>query len=99
MLFRNRQVEFGSGVAWRAGRRGPVVPFDSMRVFIGRFTKIFVAVIGGNALYYVFEDNLPAVFRHRIFALDWGLLLDLWICILCWLILDFCSKLIQRRRR
>jgi len=70
-----------------------------MKIFIGKFTKIFVAVIGGNAIYYLFEENLPAVFHHRVFAMDWGLLLDLWICILCWLTLDLASKLVLRRRK
>ncbi|MDD5543771.1 MAG: hypothetical protein PHX83_11410 [Acidobacteriia bacterium] len=99
LVIQNLPVERSARRAFGAARRNFVDSIALMRVLIGKFTKIFVAVIGGNALYYIFEDNLPAVFRHRIFALDWGLLLDLWICILCWLLLDFSSKLIQRRRR
>ncbi len=64
-----------------------------MKFSIGKFTKIFVAVIGGNAIYYVFEDNLPAVFHHRIFSFDWGLLLDFWICVFLWMILDLIGRL------
>ena len=69
-----------------------------MKVFIGKFTKIFVAVIGGNAIYYLFEDNLPDIFHHKLFTFDWGLLLDFWICVFLWVILDLLSKLRLRLR-
>jgi len=64
-----------------------------MKVIIGKFTKIFVAVIGGNAVYYIFEDRLPDIFHHKLFTFDWGLLLDFWVCVFLWVILDLLSKL------
>ena len=70
-----------------------------MRIAIGKFTKILVAVLGGNALYYFFEDRLPAIFRHKIFAMDWGLFLDFWICVLLWLILDLAGRLRLRYKK
>ena len=39
-----------------------------------------VAVLAGNAIYYLLMPRLPAVVRHRFFQEDWGLLLDFAIC-------------------
>jgi hypothetical protein len=39
-----------------------------------------VAVLAGNAIYFLLMPHLPAVARHRLFKEDWGLLLDFAIC-------------------
>jgi len=39
-----------------------------------------VAVLAGNAIYYLLMPHLPAVVRHRLFREDWGLLVDFAIC-------------------
>jgi hypothetical protein len=38
------------------------------------------AVLAGNAIYYLLMPHLPAAARHRLFAEDWGLLIDFAIC-------------------
>ena len=44
--------------------------------------KTLVAVLGGNFLYYVILfPLLPPEARHRPSRLDWGLLVDFWICL------------------
>jgi hypothetical protein len=41
-----------------------------------------VAVLGGNFLYFVLLfPLLPPEARHRPSQLDWGLLIDFWICL------------------
>ena len=39
-----------------------------------------VAVLAGNAIYFLLMPHLPAVARHRLFREDWGLLADFAIC-------------------
>jgi hypothetical protein len=44
--------------------------------------KTLVAVLGGNFLYFVvLFPLLPPEARHRPSRLDWGLLIDFWICL------------------
>jgi hypothetical protein len=44
------------------------------------FLDAFVAVLAGNAIYFLLMPHLPAVARHRLFREDWGLLLDFVMC-------------------
>jgi hypothetical protein len=44
------------------------------------FLDALVAVLAGNAIYYLLMPRLPAVARHRLFQEDWGLLVDFAIC-------------------
>src|SRR5271165_5328173 len=44
------------------------------------FLDALVAVLAGNAIYYLVMPHLPAVARHRLFQEDWGLLVDFAIC-------------------
>jgi hypothetical protein len=39
-----------------------------------------VAVLAGNAIYFLLMPHLPGVVRHRLFKEDWGLLVDFAIC-------------------
>jgi len=39
-----------------------------------------VAVLAGNALYFLLMPHLPAAIRHRLFKEDLGLLVDFCIC-------------------
>lgn len=78
---------------------GSAPPRVMIKIFFSKFTKILLAVLGGNALYYFLEDHLPGVFHHKIFALDWGLLLDFGLCVLLWMTLDLLNKLRLRRKR
>jgi len=56
-----------------------------------RHWKTLVAVLGGNLLYFgVLYPYLPPAARHRPFrGLDWGLLVDFWICLALYGLLSF----------
>jgi hypothetical protein len=44
--------------------------------------RILVSVLGGNFLYFgVLYPYLPQAARHRPDALDWGLMVDFWVCL------------------
>jgi len=43
-----------------------------------------IAVIAGNAIYFlVLWRYLPAAARHEVYRFDAGLLVDFWVCLLC----------------
>src|SRR5262249_58690677 len=44
------------------------------------FTRALVAVLAGNAIYFLLMPHLPVALRHRAFQIDVGLLLDGMIC-------------------
>jgi hypothetical protein len=47
---------------------------------IRNFLDALVAVLAGNAIYYLLMPRLPSIARHRLFQEDWGLLVDFAIC-------------------
>jgi len=44
------------------------------------FLDALLAVLAGNAIYYLLRPHLPSVARHSRFAEDWGLVVDFAIC-------------------
>jgi hypothetical protein len=44
------------------------------------FLDALLAVLAGNAIYFLLMPHLPAFARHRLFREDWGLLVDFAIC-------------------
>ena len=50
------------------------------RTTMKNFLDALVAVLAGNALYFLLMPHLPALARHSLFKEDWGLLVDFAIC-------------------
>ena len=44
------------------------------------FLDALVAVLAGNAIYFLLMPHMPAAIRHRLFKEDLGLLVDFCIC-------------------
>jgi hypothetical protein len=44
------------------------------------FLDALLAVLAGNAIYFLLMPHLPRAARHSLFKEDWGLLLDFAIC-------------------
>lgn len=58
-----------------------------------RYWKVASAVIGGNLLYFgVLERILPPGARHRLYRFDWGLVVDFWVCLALYGILEMFSR-------
>jgi hypothetical protein len=51
-----------------------------------------VAVLAGNAIYYLLMPHLPAVARHRLFREDWGLLVDFAICTVIFAVVKYARR-------
>ena len=48
------------------------------------FFESLVAVLTGNAVYFLLMPHLPEQVRHNPQRLDFGLLLDFCICLVIW---------------
>jgi hypothetical protein len=56
---------------------------------VSRSFRAFVAVVVGNALYFVLlSPHLPVAWRHRPMVPDLGLLLDFVLCAVLYLLLN-----------
>jgi hypothetical protein len=47
---------------------------------VRNFLDALVAVLAGNAVYFLLMPHLPLVARHSLFREDWGLLVDFCLC-------------------
>jgi hypothetical protein len=47
---------------------------------VRNFLDALVAVLAGNAIYFLLMPHLPRGMRHSLFKEDWGLLVDFAIC-------------------
>jgi len=59
------------------------------------FLHALVAVLAGNAVYFVLESHLPARARHVPFRIDLGIIVDFWFCLVAFGII----KTVAGRRR
>lgn len=64
------------------------------------FLKSLVAVIGGNALYFfLLMPVLPASARHMPYKADVGLILDFWICLVIYGVIELAIRRRQQAGR
>ncbi len=50
-----------------------------------RLLSSFAAIVLGNAIYFLLlAPQLPEAARHQPFRLDLGLVLDFWLCVVCY---------------
>jgi len=60
-----------------------------------RLLKQTIAIVAGNLLYFfVLMPHLPAAGRHRPDRIDLGLIVDFWVCVVIYGVVE----LIDRRR-
>ncbi|HLX76274.1 MAG TPA: hypothetical protein VKR26_16125 [Terriglobales bacterium] len=59
------------------------------------FWQSLIAVVVGNAIYFLLMPYMPLRARHVTFRFDFGLVVDFWICLVIYGLLE----LFKRRRR
>jgi hypothetical protein len=57
--------------------------------FRRRLLHSLLAVVIGNAVYFGLESRLPPRARHVPYAIDLGLVIDFWFCLVAWGLLAF----------
>lgn len=48
------------------------------------FRRSLLAILAGNLIYYSVQKYLPAVARHQIYRVDFGLAIDFLLCVACY---------------
>lgn len=56
----------------------------SKRSVVANYLQSLLAVLLGNAAYYVLQPSLPPAARHKLFQIDLGLLVDFWFCLVAY---------------
>jgi len=67
-----------------------------MSTSVANFLHALAGVLGGNALYFVFEKYLPIAARHAPMKMDLGMVVDFWFCLV---IFGVIKTVAGRRRR
>ncbi len=62
------------------------------RTAFGNFLDALVAVLAGNAIYFLLMPHLPRVMRHSLFIEDWGLVVDFVICTIVFVIVKIARR-------
>jgi len=59
-----------------------------------RLVKQTIAIVAGNLLYFfVLMPHLPAAGRHRPDRLDLGLIVDFWICVATYGLIELADRM------
>jgi len=61
--------------------RGSYCSFVVSKSSVGNFAQALIAVVAGNAVYFLLMPYLPPLARHAPMRLDLGTVVDFWICL------------------
>ncbi len=71
----------------------------SNKQVLWNFVKSLIAVLAGNAIYFLLlMPVLPPAGRHSPGRLDLGLLVDFWVCLSVYGLLELFVKVRRKRR-
>jgi hypothetical protein len=62
------------------------------------FWQSLIAVVAGNAIYFLSMKHLPGPARHTTFKFDLGLVVDFWICLVIYGFLELFKRWRRSRR-
>jgi len=64
-----------------------------------KWTQYLIAVLLGNAIYYILFPRLPLAARHHAFRVDLGTVIDFWLCLLVYGLTELGIALARRISR
>jgi hypothetical protein len=70
-----------------------------MKPMARKWLKYLIAIILGNGLYFALNPYLPEAARHHIYKLDLGTLVDFWLCLVVYGLLELGAFLRKRGER
>jgi hypothetical protein len=56
------------------------------------FLDALLAVLAGNAIYFLLMPHLPLAMRHSWFKEDWGLMVDFAICAIIFVVVKIARR-------
>jgi hypothetical protein len=72
------------GILFMSGYSDDSLARDMEQLMKQRFWRSLIAVLAGNAIYFSVEHLLPPRGQHQPFHIDWGLVIDFWMCLVCY---------------
>ena len=83
----------------RGAKNSPLLLLSGVqRSVLRRLLKQFMAVAAGNLLYFfVLMPHLPPAGRHQPDRLDLGLLVDFWVCVVVYGLIELVDRSWKRR--
>jgi hypothetical protein len=63
---------------------------------VAKFAQALLAVLAGNAVYFLLMPHLPPAARHSPFRTDIGLVVDFWFCLVAFGLIKTVSGRKQR---
>jgi hypothetical protein len=70
-----------------------------MKPLTVKWLKYLFAILLGNGLYFALNPYLPEATRHHPFKLDLGTLVDFWLCLVVYGLLELGTFLHRRSDR
>ncbi len=65
----------------------------AFRQLWARFAKSLLAVVAGNAIYFLaLMPHLPLPAQHQPNRIDLGLVIDFWVCLAVWGIVEVAAR-------
>jgi hypothetical protein len=64
-----------------------------------RWFKYLIAIVLGNAVYFLLEPVLPPAAQHHPYHADLGLFVDLWFCVAIYGVIELLLFLRQHTKR
>ncbi len=69
----------------------------AFRQLWSRFAKALVAVVAGNAIYFLaVMPHLPLRAQHQPNRIDLGLVIDFWVCLAVWGIVEVVARSVRK---
>jgi hypothetical protein len=89
----------GAATNRRTGREARSgVPVRSRAKVTPRWKSYLAAILLGNAAYYLLYPHLPSIAQHRKLV-DFGTLVDLFLCVVFYALIEWGMSLIRRQRK
>jgi len=70
-----------------------------MRPYTLKLVKYLVAILLGNGLYFALNPYLPPAAQHHPFKLDLGTLVDFWLCLMVYGLIELGAFVHKQRER
>ena len=64
-----------------------------------RWLKYLIAIIVGNLVYFAIERYLPTAAQHHSFRPDLGTVVDLWVCVVVYGLLELVTNRFKRKQK
>ncbi len=70
-----------------------------MPITRAKLIKYLIAILLGNAVYFALSPYMPPAAQHADRTIGWGTLVDLWLCVLMYGLLELATSIGRGKTR